>query len=136
MQLDIDGVDLVNSIGVVPSTDICTDIEVLTDSGSITSYGLMEETLPADSNVKDAADMRAQGRQYIRLHKAPRWQVSLNTPDVPWDSPAYDIGDTVVVDADVGYATFNQAFRVMSWSVNVREGQELVALQLDSVGLS
>lgn len=134
LSLDIDGSELVNNVGVMPQNDVCTDIEVLTNSGSITAYGLMEETLTSDAKHVD--DRRAEGREYVRMRNQPRWSLSIVTPDVPWDSPAYDIGDTVTVDADVGFATINQAFRVMSWRVQVQEGQEQVQLFLDSVGLA
>lgn len=132
LSYDVDAAEVYTEVSVIPETDYCVDIDVIR-SNTISTYLLRQATLNAGRGVKDAADRIDQGQEWLRLHRNPRWTMRLDTGDLPFDPPGYEVGDTVTVSSSHGYATFSQAFRVLAWRVRVEEGQETASLELDSV---
>lgn len=126
-----DATDLTTEAAVVPDTDYCNDIELVTSS-NIATYNLLQETIYGDNRANSASDLRGEGREHIRLWRVPRYTAELETALMPWTN--YDVGDLVTLTSNVGYATLSAlSMRVMSWTVNVKDGIETAQVELDSI---
>jgi len=134
LRLDDDGSSVANQIAGRPDDD-CLDVSdfvVVEDASSIADFGLMQDLIDLP-NIDERDDRRAFLKEELRIRKVTRKQVELLSPSLPWDD-GYEVGDVVGLTADMGYISYSsEPFRVISWSVEVAEGNETASVLLDSV---
>lgn len=118
LDYDIDATYLANYVYTQGTDDCNPPTEILTDATSLSNYGLWERV--EDLQTTRKGDLRSHGREVIRNYKNPRWQASAKY----WadNGPAlgtFDVGDTITLASNVGFANFSRAMRVITIQVDI-----------------
>lgn len=112
---------------------------VVSDSASQAAYGLMQGSINRSDIRQDDALITGLATEELALQKQARKQptIKLFQGLAGIKSPLnndYDLGDTLLVSASRGYATFSDPFRLLAYSVSVDEGgNEFLEVTLDAV---
>lgn len=131
----IDGHDSVTLLIGLPPDDGCFECADLTLVEPLTgahedSKGILMETHDM-THIRDSDSREHHAREYLRIHKHNRQQVTIETPLLPWGN--YEVGDIVMLTAEPGYIHWTlRQMRVISWTVTVDGGNEKATVMLDS----
>src|SRR5574342_247275 len=121
-----DGDDSANYLAGIPD-DECLDVSdfvIQSDSSSLSLYGPLHDAIDLP-NISEKTERVNFLQEELRNRRYSKRQIVITTPDMPWDSPGFDVGDNVAVTADLGYVTFSsEVFRAITWEAHVANGQE------------
>lgn len=115
--------------------------ELALDTVSRGAYGLLQSNV-SNSDVT-AAHLAAIAADELRISSTPRIQPTVvldasiaDVVDMP-DLADYDLGDEVMLQSTLGWASMNATFRIVEISVLSRpNGLERISIKLDSHGLT
>lgn len=134
LSLTDDGDDAANYIAGKPD-DECLDVSdfvIEPDSSSVSMYGPMHDVVDLP-NISEKSERIGFLQEELRNRRYSKRQIVITTPDMPWDSPGFEVGDNIAVTADLGYVTLTaEVFRVITWEVHVMNGTEWSVLTCDS----
>lgn len=106
-------------------------IAVVSNTGSIADYGLLQDTVDL-SRIRHYENLEHATKEQFRLRKKSRWQpvITATLGDPGFDG--YSVGDLCRVKAKDGYIDVNQKFRLIAKRIAVStEGEETVDLTFD-----
>lgn len=134
LDYDIDASDTVTRMTTIGSGDCNPPDDDRTSINSIQNFGLLQDVL--EVQFSDLAQVQAHGKEEIRNRNSARWQATVEFAEArgpAWGS--FDIGDTVKVIANKGFASFSQDMRVLEMNVSLQPGirESFTTVTLDSV---
>jgi hypothetical protein len=135
----IDGTQMENDIIGIGPVKECDPTHMLQyqNNASQVQYGLLQAAVQRSHLGNDTSLIDSLARQELQLRKVPRFQPAITLrSDLTSPSPLtgeFDLGDTVMVTAGWGFASFTTPFRVLAYTIDVDTvGRETVDLTLDS----
>lgn len=134
LNYDLDAKDVASRVITVGQGDCNPAVDDRSDATALTNFGLLMAVEGVD--VDKAVDVRSHGKETLRQLKVARWQMDVTYEESigpAWG--AFDVGDTIAVTSNRGYATFtNQPMRVIERSHTLAPDNIMVTkLKLDSV---
>jgi hypothetical protein len=134
-----DATTVENDVAGIGAKGDCEPITFIrkVDTVSRAGYGLMQGTVQRTDMKQDDDMLTAVTRERLALQKVPRKQPTVRCfQGLIGVSPLtgdFGIGDTILVTASYGFATFSDPFRVLAYDVSFdRLGYEMIDFTLDA----
>ena len=139
LRYTIDATVVANEVAGIGDRKDCEPVHYASvkNVGSRDDYGLLQATISRSDIKEDGPLINDLARKYLDLHKVARKAPVVGYPTIlEGPSPLtgeFALGDVINLQASKGYATFDDAFRVMGYTVTATQnGEERVDLNLDA----